>query len=204
MTDVPVVYIVDDDADSRDSAAVLLSQMALRVEAFASAAEFLEAYDGYRPGCLLTDHRMMGMSGVELLEELRNRGITLSVILMTAYAETSLTVRAIRSGAVSLIEKPFTDTALWNAVHEALAEDSRQAAEETKIRRMQAALDSLTEAEKDVLDLVVKGEPNKAIAMTLDVSVRTVENRRRSVFEKLNVTSVAELVQFVMTVRGSA
>lgn len=201
MSGEPIIYVVDDDVDSRESACALISQMALKVQSYPSAEAFLAAYNGHRPACLLTDHRMMGMTGVELLETLRSRGITLSVVVMTAFAETDLTVRAIRSGAVTLLEKPFTDTRLWEAIHEALAEDRSHYSDEARLTRINDRLNTLTASESEVLRLVVQGETNKAVALKLGVSVRTVENRRSSIFEKMNVTSVAELVQLVMISR---
>ena len=197
----PIVYVVDDDGDSRESASALISQMALRVEAFSTAVDFLAAYNGHRPGCLLTDHRMLGMTGVELLESLREKGVSLAVIVMTAYADTELTVRAIRGGAVTLLEKPFSNTALWNAIHKALSEDQIQHADDEKINGIVDRLNSLRAKELDVLKLIVKGATNKAVALQLDVSVRTVEGRRSNIFEKMDVTSVAELVQLVMIAR---
>ncbi|MCA9049374.1 MAG: response regulator transcription factor [Planctomycetaceae bacterium] len=203
MTNEPIIYVVDDDQDALESACALVSQMCLRVKSYGSAEEFLQDYSGHRPACLLTDHRMLGMTGVELLETLRSRGITLSVVVMTAFAETELTVRAIRSGAVTLLEKPFSNTKLWEAIHEALAEDRVHFADEARVRRIRERLQTLTPSETDVLNLIITGETNKAVAMQLGVSIRTVENRRSSIFEKMDVTSVAELVQLVMMARRS-
>jgi FixJ family two-component response regulator len=155
MDSEPIIYVVDDDRDSRDSAAALVQQMGLKVQSFASAEEFLKAYNGHRPACLLTDHRMLGMTGVELLESLRTNGISLSVVIMTAYAETELTVRAIRSGAVTLLEKPFVDSALWEAIREALAEDRRQFDREIELNQIMERIDSLTPSELDVLKLAI-------------------------------------------------
>ncbi|MCA9061074.1 MAG: response regulator transcription factor [Planctomycetaceae bacterium] len=200
MVDAPLIFVVDDDTDSRESACALIQQMALQVRSFSSAEQFLEEYDGYRPACLLTDHRMLGMTGVELLEALRSKGVTLSVIVMTAFAETDLTVRAIRSGAVTLLEKPFTNAKLWNAIRDALAEDRDTAADEARQRRIRAKLDMLTSGELDVLKLMLQGEANKGMATRLEMSVRTIETRRASVFEKMQVSSIAELVQLVMSV----
>lgn len=198
----PMVYVVDDDEDSRDSACALISQMKLRVQAFGSAKDFLERYDGYRPGCLLTDHRMPGMSGVELLEALRSQGMTLSVVVMTAYAETPLTVRAIRSGAVTLLEKPFSKIALFEAIEKSLNEDRRQNNAEQRVARIHDRLATLSESEQEVLKQIVRGETNKAVAYNMRVSIRTVESRRSSIFEKMGVSSVAELVQLVMIARS--
>ncbi|MEZ6124465.1 MAG: response regulator [Planctomycetaceae bacterium] len=201
MHSEPVIYVVDDDPDSRESAVALISQMSLKAVSYSSAIEFLDAYDGYRPACLLTDHRMLGMTGVELLETLRGRGITLSVVVMTAFAETELTVRAIRGGAVTLLEKPFSNTALWNAIHEALSEDRDIATGEERIQAIRQRLETLTPGEVEVMNLIVEGETNKAAAFRLGVSVRTVENRRSNIFEKMDVVSLAELVQLVIAAR---
>lgn len=201
MSDQPVIYVVDDDQDARESACALISQMALQVESFASAEEFLAAYQGYRPACLLTDHRMLKMTGVELLEELRAKGITLAVIVMTAFAETELTVRAIRGGAVTLLEKPFSDTALLNAINIALAEDRTRHAADAQKQQICSMIDSLTDSELEVLRLIANGQTNKSVAIALQVSIRTVENRRSSIFEKMGVSSVAELVQRIMIAR---
>ncbi len=199
----PVIYVVDDDEDARDSACALISQMNLKVQEFGSAKDFLERYDGHRPGCLLTDHRMPGMSGVELLEALRSQGMTISVVVMTAYAETPLTVRAIRSGAVTLLEKPFSNFALFEAIEKSLNEDRRQHAAEQRVGRIHDRLATLSESEQDVLKLIVRGETNKAVAFNMRVSIRTVESRRSSIFEKMGVSSVAELVQLVMIARST-
>ena len=131
-------------------------------------------------------------------EELRENGVSLAVIVMTAYAETELTVRAIRSGAVTMLEKPFKDRALWEALRAALAEDDACYQSETCKLRIVERIDSLTPAEMDVLKLVIKGEPNKAVAAKLDVSVRTIENRRSAIFEKMDAHSVAASVRSVM------
>ncbi|MCA9037056.1 MAG: response regulator transcription factor [Planctomycetaceae bacterium] len=204
MNSEPVIYIVDDDVDSRESAVALVSQMAMRTEAYESAEEFLKHYNGHRPACLLTDHRMLGMTGVDLLETLRSKGVTLSVIIMTAYAETQLTVRAIRSGAITLLEKPFSNTSLWEAINKALQEDRVHATNEARVRRIRERLASLTDSEQEVLRLIVNGETNKAVAFEMGVSVRTVESRRSSIFEKMGVTSVAELVQLVMAAKADS
>ncbi|MEQ9408948.1 MAG: response regulator [Fuerstiella sp.] len=201
MSADPIIYVVDDDDDARESTCALISQMALRVEAYSSAEDFLKNYSGHRPACLLTDHRMLGMTGVELLESLRNKGVTLSVIVMTAFADTELTVRAIRSGAVTLLEKPFSSSALWDAMNEALAEDRIRYVEEAKTKRISERFDTLTPSEIEVLKLIVRGETNKAVALKVGVSIRTVESRRSSIFEKMDISSVAELVHHVMIAR---
>ncbi|QDU55479.1 response regulator transcription factor [Aeoliella mucimassa] len=198
MADTPTVYIVDDDNDSRDSVETLLAEMKVPFRAYASAEEFLETYDGARPGCLVTDVRMLQMSGLELQEELQRRGITISVVVVTAYADTPIVVRAIKNGAVTLLEKPCREHELWDAIREGLARDEENYRRETRRAELRARIDQLTPAEKEVLDLIVAGEPNKRIATSLDISVRTVEVRRQHVFTKLQADSVAELVKIVV------
>ena len=198
MSNTPTVYIVDDDDDSRDSVETLLSEMKVSYRAFASAEEFLEQYDGARPGCLVTDVRMLQMSGLELQEELKRRGVTLSVVVVTAYADTPIVVRAIKNGAVTLLEKPCRDHELWDAIREGLAKDQENYQREVTKLELQDRIAQLTPAEREVLDLIVAGEPNKRIATALDISVRTVEVRRQQVFSKLKAESVAELVKIVV------
>lgn len=189
------VYIVDDDAGSRRSVAALLEPMHAEVQSFELAADFLAAYHGQRPACLVTDLRMRGMSGVELLEELRQRNYSLSVLVMTAYPDTRSTVRAMRGGAINLIEKPCNPQELWDAIQQGLREDAVRYEQEQMQLDARTRLASLNSGELDVLKLLTSGKANKVIASHLDVSLRTVEARRAAIFEKLGVESVAELMK---------
>lgn len=198
MSNSPIVYIVDDDDDSREAVEMLLAEMKVDFQAFASAEAFLESYAGRRPGCLVTDVRMLQMSGLELQEELQRREIGISVVVITGYADTPVVVRAIKNGAVTLLEKPCRNHELWDAIRAGLAQDAENFQREQRIQELQSRLDLLTPAEREVLDLIVTGVPNKAIAAKLDISVRTVEVRRQHVFAKLKADSVAELVQLVV------
>ncbi|MHC4403772.1 MAG: response regulator transcription factor, partial [Planctomycetota bacterium] len=163
-----------------------------------SAEAFLDAYVEGRPGCLVTDVRMLGMSGLELQEELNRRNIQLPVIVLTAYPRTPLTVRAIQAGAVTLLEKPYEDDNLWDAIRKALARDAATRPEHERRREIRRRASLLGPAEHEVMQRIVRGKPNKAIARQLDVSVRTVENRRREVFRKMRADSVAQLVRLVI------
>ena len=125
MSNEPTVFVVDDDELARDSVCALVQSMGIRAESFSSAEEFLEQYVDGRPGCLVTDVRMTGMSGLELQEKLQELKIPLPVIVMTAYAKTSLTVRAMQSGAVTVLEKPCEENELWDAIRTALARDAQ-------------------------------------------------------------------------------
>lgn len=199
-----IVYIVDDDQASREAVSSLVDEMGVEFETYGSAEAFLEAYDGRRPACLVTDVRMLRMSGLELLEELNARGSRLATVVLTAYAETPVTVRAIKGGAVTLLEKPCRDLELWDAIRAGLKQDIENYQRDQRREEIRAKLNDLTPAEREVLKLVIAGEPNKAIASRLDVSVRTVEVRRQAVFTKTGVSSVAELVRFAMEAEQEA
>lgn len=193
-----VVYIVDDDQDSREAVESLIGEMKVKYKSYESAEDFLDDYDGHRPGCLVTDVRMLRMSGLELQEELNRRGITLAVVVMTAYAETPVVVRALQNGAVTLIEKPCSDYELWDAVRAGLAADTKAWETEQERNDVLEKMESLTPSERAVLDRIVAGDANKAIAQHLDISVRTVEVRRQSLFAKLKADSVAQLMRIVL------
>jgi two-component system, LuxR family, response regulator FixJ len=203
MSEPHTVYIVDDDHASREAVEMLLTEMKVPFESFPSAEQFLEQYDGTRPGCVVTDVRMLEMSGLELQEELTRRNITLPVVVVTAYADAPVVVRAMKNGAVTLLEKPCRNHELWDAIREGLVKDAENLEREKQRQELKARFERLTAAETEVLDLVVEGVPNKAIASRLDISVRTVEVRRQHVFSKLKADSVAELVQLVLQMKDS-
>ena len=198
MNSTDVVYVVDDDEASREAVASLVAEMGVNARAFESAEAFLEGYDNHRPACLVTDVRMLRMSGLELQEELLKRGHSIATIVLTAYADTQVTVRAIKNGAVTLLEKPCRELELWDAIRNALAEDARKYQADQHRQDLSNRLEKLTPAEHEVLELIIAGEPNKAIASKLDVSVRTVEVRRQNLYAKMQADSVAELVRLVM------
>jgi FixJ family two-component response regulator len=200
MLDKAIVYIVDDDAAAREAVAALVGEMNVAARTFPSAEAFLRQYDGHRPGCLVTDVRMLGMSGVELQEKLARDGISLSVVVLTAYADTRTTIRAIRGGAVTLLEKPCRNQELWDAIRSALLRDVQTYLEEQRIDDIRRRIQSLTPAERKVLELMVEGLSNKLMAKRLHVSVRTIEVRRHKVFEKLQADSLAELVRMYLEV----
>ena len=198
----PTVFIVDDDEGSRQSVKALARSMGVDAETFESAEGFLKAFDASQHGCLITDLRMLGMSGLELQEKLAADGITLPVIIITAHAETPLTVRAVKSCAITVLEKPCRDYELVDAIRAALAEDARRRLHDEKQMDFLKRLESLTDHEQTVLDLMIEGIANKVIANRLDVSIRTVENRRQRIFEKTGTKSLAELIKRVVEVRG--
>ncbi len=178
------VYIVDDDPVAAASVAALVAEMGIEAITYSSAEEFLAAYNGHRPGCLVTDVRMLRMSGLELQETLRERGCLISVVVLTGYADTNVTIRAMRAGAFTLLEKPCREGELWDAIRGALRDDAERWKSEERVRQVRERLATLTVAERQVLDRMVAGEMNKQIAHELDVSVRTVEVRRQNLFSK--------------------
>ncbi|MBI1314300.1 response regulator [bacterium] len=203
MVSKPVVYVVDDDDLARRSVCALVQSMGISAVSFASAEEFLNAYEPDAPGCLVTDVRMLGMSGLELQQELIDRAISLPVIVMTAFPRTPMTVEVIQKGAVTVLEKPYVDDDLWDAIRKALAldKDVRQQREEQERVRQRFAL--LTDREVEVLNLIMEGRSNKQIAAALKVSIRTVENRRSSIFARTQTSSLAELIQLRLSVDRS-
>jgi len=198
MKDDAIIYVVDDDQPSRKAVLTLVQTMGVRSEGFASAEEFLKAYDGHRPACLVTDVRMLGMSGLELQEQLNEMGISISVVVLTAFASTPTTVRAMRNGALTLMEKPCDDDELWDAIRTGLAADWQQYEQEQRRKSIQHRLDSLTPKERQVLQFIVAGDANKVVARKLDVSIRTVENHRHKIFHKMEADSLAELVRIAL------
>lgn len=194
-----IIYVVDDDQQARRGARALLETLDADVEDYDSAESFLEGYDGRRPACLVTDVRMLGMSGIELQEYLKKQGITMSVVVITAHATTPLTVKAIRNGAFTLLEKPCDEDALWNAARRGLQVDAEVYQDELEKQTVRERLQTLTEKERNVLERIVAGDANKVIARRMDVSIRTVENHRSRVFEKMQADSVAELVRLAVS-----
>jgi len=200
---VPTVFIVDDDQGVRSSIRILMKSVGLPAAPFASAQEFLTSYRPSDPGCLVLDIRMPGMSGLALQEELNLRGATIPVIFITGHGDIPMAVEAMRHGAFDFIQKPFRDQELIDRVQRAFARDreTRSALKEHgKIRQRLAAL---TPREREVLDLLVKGQSNKVMAHALGLSQRTVEIHRAHVMEKMDAKSIAHLVRMIVnTDRG--
>lgn len=195
------VYLVDDDAASRDSLRAILELMQVHIHEFASAEALLEAGPLCRPACLVTDQRMPGMSGVQLVEEMRRRHVGISIIVMTAFPDTRSTVRVMQSNALTLLEKPCNPQELWDAIQLGLRQDHEQFLIEQKTTEHRQRLASLNGGEMEVLELIVQGQTNKMIAKKLGIGLRTVEGRRANVFDKMGVESVPELTLIWHTTR---
>lgn len=200
----PIVFVVDDDHSARGSVCALVQSMGLDAQPFSSAEDFLEAYSPSQAGCLVTDIRMMGMSGLDLQETLNEMGSLLPVVVITAFATTNLTVRAMQSGAVTLLDKPYRENELWDAVRKSLSLDAKRRVQYARRRELRDRLESLTDSERQVLDLVVAGKANKVIANRLDVSIRTVENRRRDIYGKMQADSAVDLVRMAIEADSAA
>ena len=195
----PTVYIVDDDADLRESLRWLMETVGLRVQAFASASEFLRDFSPNGPGCLVVDVRMPGKSGLDLFEELVARGEGMPAIFMTAFADVPMAIRALKSGAVEFVEKPFNRQAMLDRVQRSIEDDARRRALLADREAMAARFRSLTDKEREVLDLIKDGLPNKAIASRLAITPRAVEMRRSGLMKKLGARSLADLLRMAFS-----
>ena len=206
---IPVVYLVDDEEVVRDALAWLLRSRRLLSEGFASADAF-EAWFATQtapgraawpgaPACLVLDVRMPGTSGLVLFERLAERGLLalLPVIFLTGHGDVPTAVAAVKRGAFDFVEKPFSNTLLVDRVEQALAKSGAALAERGRQHGLQRALAELTDREREVMQLVVEGRPNKLIADELDISVRTVEVHRARVFDKMHVKSAVELANLL-------
>jgi len=189
------VFVVDDDAELRESLGWLLESAGLRVKSYSTAQEFLAQYKSEEPGCLLLDVRMPGLSGLDLQEELRRRGVPPPIIIMTGHARVPIAVRALKGGAIDFIRKPFSDQSLLERIRQAIDLDRRTRQMRVECMKFAALLTDLTPREREVMDLVIAGKPNKIIAADLGISSKTVEIHRGRVMEKMQVESVAELVR---------
>jgi two-component system response regulator DctR len=205
-TEDALVFIVDDDAGVREALAWLLRSRRLPTQSFESAdafAEFLTTgnpvWQPKQPGCLLLDVRMPGMSGLALFEQLIERQLldVLPVIFLTGHADVPTAVDSVKRGAFDFCEKPFSDNALVDRIEQALSRSAHTLQSLRTKQNLQHNLADLTERERDVMNLVVEGLPNKLIADQLDISVRTVEVHRARVFDKMNVKSAVELANLL-------
>ena len=200
----PTVFIVDDDEAVRASLRLLLKSVGIAAQAFGSAQEFLASYDPARPGCLVLDIRMPGMSGMELQQHLNMRGAIIPVLFISGHGDVPMAVEAMKNGAFDFLQKPFRDQELIDRVQRALARDGESRVSLSQHSKLRNRLDSLTSREREVFDLMVQGKPNKIMAADLGISQRTVEIHRARVMEKLGVSSLAQAVRMMMELRSAA
>jgi two-component system response regulator FixJ len=195
-----LVHVVDDDPAVRDSLSLLLQSAGFSVRAYASAAAFLGAASDRVAGCVLTDVQMPELNGLELQRRMSELGIRLPVIVMTGHGDVPIAVQALKAGALDFLEKPFEEEHLLAAVGNAIAVSQRQHDEAAAVADIGARLATLTPREREVLERLVAGQPNKTIAYDLGSSPRTVEVHRARVMEKTGARSLAELVRMTIAV----
>lgn len=195
------VYVVDDDDVLRRSIVFLAESVGWRVRDFDSAERFLAA-EPASPGCLVLDVRMPAMSGLELQQVLRQRGVALPIIFVTGHADVSLAVQAMKHGAFELIEKPFREQALLDAIAQAARRSMREHGSRSRHARARALQAQLTPREREVARCVALGQPNRVIAESLGISAKTVQVHRQHVLEKFEVHSAAELAAALLPLLG--
>ena len=203
MTNEPIVYVIDDDDAARHSLKFLIEAAGRRVIDFDSAIAFLDYLprDGEpQPGCIVTDVRMPEMTGVELIEKLRQLGIREPVVVITGHADVPMAIQAMKAGVHDFIEKPFDDEVILSAIESALARRGAEVDSDSQQREIRARIDLLSQREREVLRGLVEGKANKIIAFDLGISARTVEVYRAKVMSKMQVRSLSQLVQMVLSV----
>lgn len=205
MTDAtiqPTVFVVDDDEAMRKSIHWLMESVDLPVEMFSSAQDFLRACDPQRHGCLLLDVRMPGMSGMDLLEKLKGDGLHLPVIIITGHGDVPMAVRALKHGAFDFIQKPFNSQDLLDQVNAALQQDRAYRRQYREVAALHDQFATLTGREREIVELVVTGDSSKVIAAKLGISPKTVDIHRANIMKKVNVHTIAELVQSRLTLKN--
>lgn len=193
-----VIHVIDDDADVRQSLAFLLSTAGLAVRIYESAVAFLKALPNVQDGCIVTDIRMPEMDGLELQRKLNAAKSTMPVVVITGHGDVALAVEAMKAGAVDFIEKPFDDEHLLSTIRSALARHEGDRERGSKAAEIRSRLALLSERERQVLDGLVAGKPNKVIAYDLGISARTVEIYRANVMTKMQADSLSGLVRMVL------
>jgi len=197
----PTVFIVDDDRAMRESLKALMKTVGLNAQTYSSADDFLEAYDSVQRGCLVADVRLPGMSGLELQEKLLKEHITLPVIIITGHGDVPMAVQAMKLGALNFIEKPFRDQVLLDNIKKAIDLDTKIRNKQVEYAEIQEKLKKLTAREKEIMNLLITGEPGKAIAFDLGISQKTVDFHRSNITKKMNVKSLIELVHLLKNIQ---
>lgn len=194
MSTEPTVFIVEDNDIVRERLSCLVKSVKLKDECYASAKDFLDNYNPEQPGCLVTDVRMQGMSGLELLEKLIAENISLPIIVITCHGDVSMAVRAMKVGAFEFFEKPVNNQLLLERIQQAIKHDARQRLAHNKRNELLKRLVKLTPREHEIMIHVVKGKSNKIIARELEISNKTVEAHRASMMKKMQANNLADLV----------
>jgi FixJ family two-component response regulator len=193
--DVPTVFIVDDDTDVRESLQELLESVGLHSQSFGNAQEFLSSPRGDCPSCLILDVRLPGISGLELQHELKRGRISIPIIFLTAHADVPMSVKAMKSGAVEFLTKPFRQQDLLDAVQRSLTRDRVNREKQRDIAELRERHNTLSVREREVMNLVVRGMLNKQIAAELEASEATIKMHRSQVMKKMQAESLPDLVR---------
>jgi FixJ family two-component response regulator len=202
--DDETVFIVDDEEPVRRSLKYLLESVKLRVEAFESAESLLKKLTPTAHGCIVLDVRMPGIGGPELMDHLNQVGLTIPIIFLSAHGDVPLAVRAMRGGAIDFLQKPPNSQVFLECVRRALASDRQARQERAETAVVNERLAALTDREREVLERLVAGQSNKAIARDLDVSYKTVEAHRARVMRKMQVSNYPALVHLILNARRAA
>ncbi len=199
----PTIFIVDDDPAMRDSLTWLIETTGHPVKSFTTAQEFLDEYEHGTPGCMILDVRLPGMSGLQLQQKLNSENIKLSIIIISGHGDVPMAVKAMQQGAQTFLEKPFRDQELLDSIQSALEVDEQRRKQDAVISSVMSRVKSLTPREKEVMDLMVKGKPNREIAEHYGISVKTVEVHRSRVMEKMKANSLPELVHMLLSLENN-
>jgi FixJ family two-component response regulator len=200
---LPTVFIVDDDRGLRQAIQDLVESVGLRAESFASGEDFLRAKRMNRPSCLVLDVRLPQMSGLDFQQRLTETGIQIPIIFITAHGDIPMSVRALKSGALEFLTKPFRDQDLLDAIHQALERDRVAREQQSEIHNLQERARTLTAREQEVMNLVVSGMLNKQIASEIGTSEATVKIHRGNVMRKMKAGSVVDLVRMADKLKPS-
>ena len=195
------VFIVDDDEEVRDALQLLMQSIGLNSKTYDSAQSYLDNFDAESPGCLVLDVRMKGMSGLALQSHLSSFDLHPPIIIITGHGDISMAVQAVQAGAVDFLEKPFNEQSLLESIYKAIEIDAEQRGVACKKAEIQERIERLTQREKEVMEEVVAGKRNKVIAYDLNISQSTVEAHRAKVMEKMEASSLSDLMRMIFSIR---
>ena len=199
QTEQGIIYVVDDDSTVCRSIEIMVQAMGLQTQVFSSAEQFLNSVTEDPHGCLITDIRMLGMSGLQLLKEIAAMKWQLPVIVVTGYGDVRMAVESFKAGAFTFLEKPYREQELWEAIVQAMAQSQAKLEDRKFKQHVKACLKRLTPEETEVLRELLHSTPLKSIAVRLNFSLRTIDLRRRSILDKFKVDSKIDLTRMIIT-----
>ena len=197
----PTIFIVDDDPAMRESLSWLLETIGHPVKTFENAQEFLDNFDSQAPGCLVLDVRLPGMSGLQLQQKMKNDNVNLPVIIISGHGDVPMAVKAMQQGALEFHEKPFRDQELLDSIQDALEVDATNRSKNAESAEIQSRVNTLTPREKEIMDLLIRGNPNREVASQCSISVKTVEVHRARIMDKMKANSFPKLIHMVLELK---